>query len=267
MHVRGVAQAIERARDGRQPRRSRPPGDLGDRAAVVQPHFVDARQHGRQLLDQPDAGGAVHAFEVQPRPPAVGAQALGGRRPAARSSSKSSKLRPLTRAGSSVAVLPIDQPVVLVEAPLADERVDLAAAGAAELLGLVPRGRGARGTARPQCAHAAASGRAAPRRSRAASWRRLPVGRRRSAGTLTRAACDEPHRLLAGVEAKFPGARLVEAHQRAVAAGCDGSSTSSPRWLSRASDGRIASRWPARPVTGRPSRSATVTSTGRGMPR
>ena len=92
-------------------------------------------EYRRQLLDEPDAGGAVDALEVEPRPAAIGADVLRplrldalvvevGERP-------SRDARGLERAP-----LLADQPVVLIEAPLVDERVDLPAAGAAELLRL-----------------------------------------------------------------------------------------------------------------------------------
>ncbi len=135
MHVRRVAQAIERAADRRQPRVRRPPRDLGHGAAVVQAHFVHAREHGRQLLHEPDAGGAVHAFEVEPRAAALAAQIVGGRRLHARVV-EVVEAAAGDRGRFERALLLADEAVVLIEAPLAHERVDLPAARAAELLGL-----------------------------------------------------------------------------------------------------------------------------------
>ncbi|MDF1798623.1 MAG: hypothetical protein P1V81_05565 [Planctomycetota bacterium] len=63
--VRRIAQAVEGARDLGQRDRTRLPLDLEHRATEVQPRAAHAAQQGRQLLHQPDAGGAVHALEVQ----------------------------------------------------------------------------------------------------------------------------------------------------------------------------------------------------------
>ncbi len=132
MDVRRVAQAVEGAADGGESRLARPPGDLRDAAADVQADLVHAAENRRQLLDEPDAGGTVDALQVEPRAAPLGAGLLGPVRLDA--------LVVEVREGPSrhprrleAAPLLADEPIVLIESPLVDERVDLPAAGATEL--------------------------------------------------------------------------------------------------------------------------------------
>ncbi|HMM35261.1 MAG TPA: hypothetical protein PKA62_11085 [Thermoanaerobaculia bacterium] len=69
---------------------------------------------------------------------------------------------------------------------------------------------------------------------------------------------DEALAVAARVEAEVPGARLVDAQERAVGAGEVGQLDEGAA--------RRAKRRPVSPVTPCPSRSATWTSTGRGAP-
>ena len=71
--MRRVAQRIERAGDLRELYQLGIPADLDDCPPHVQPRFDHARPDLRQFLDQPDAGRAVNAFQVEfDRPRAVG---------------------------------------------------------------------------------------------------------------------------------------------------------------------------------------------------
>ena len=210
MDVRRVAQAVEGAADGGESRLARPPGDLRDAAADVQADLVHAAENRRQLLDEPDAGGTVDALQVEPRAAPLGAGLLGPVRLDA--------LVVEVREGPSrhprrleAAPLLADEPIVLIESPLVDERVDLPAAGATELpilafpheacrpatrnartphgARLPPRGRHRRG--------ARSASRAALRRTRRSraeagqsepDHRSLPTGTAASSRTVTRAA-------------------------------------------------------------------------------
>ena len=63
--MRRVAQRIERAGDLRESYGFGVPADLDDGPPHVQPRFDHARPDLRQFLDQPHAGRAVHAFQVE----------------------------------------------------------------------------------------------------------------------------------------------------------------------------------------------------------
>ena len=132
------------------------PGDLRDGARQVQADLVHAAQRRRELLDQPHAGGAVDAFEVEPRAAALAGHLLG------RFGLQAPVVEVLEAApgdarGLERAMLALDEPVVLIESPLPDERVHLPAAVAAELVRRPPRAARLAGTARPQCAQATAA--------------------------------------------------------------------------------------------------------------
>ena len=202
-----------RWRCGVYPRRSRAratverrvwPGDQVISATAlrqVQADLVDAAEGRRELLDQPHAGGAVDPFEVEPRAAAVGADRLG--RLGLEALVVEVLEAPPRDAGRlERALLPLDEPVVLVEAPLADERVDLPASVAAELL-RVPladeAGRDREAAVRAR--HARRSG-GGPRRdgSPVRPFRDGRLRRDRQPGRV-----DEPERRLPDVDAQLPG--------------------------------------------------------------
>ena len=138
----------------------------------------------------------MHALEVEPGAAAIAAQRFGGGvlhagvvevvEVAAR------HLRGFERA-----LLAIDQAVVLVEAPFADQRVHLAAAAAAELRGVVGAWRGGpheRRRHRLPAVGAGDSGAACGRSGRGGNGRhRAPpsMAMASSAATVTRAACTK----------------------------------------------------------------------------
>ena len=168
----------------------------------------------------------MHAFEIEARAAAIAAEVLGGLRLHAR---VVEVLEAAARDAGRLerAPLLVDEPVVLVEAPLAHERVDLPAAGAAELLrlGLAHEA----GRHREAAVRAAAAARRARRRAAARASPRGALRRSGVGGDVEARGVHEAERLLPGVDAEFPGAGLVE---RGRACGsvpaCAGSSTSSP---------------------------------------
>ena len=63
--MRRIAQRVQQLGDPRQLDAVTLPTDSHQAAAHVQPRLDHAGQHLRQLLDQPDAGRAMHALEIQ----------------------------------------------------------------------------------------------------------------------------------------------------------------------------------------------------------
>jgi len=133
--MRCISEAVECPGHGGKPRLARRPGNLRDRARQVQADLVDTAESGWELLDQPHAGGAVDPLEVEPGAATLAADLLG------RFALKTPVVEILEAPPGDTsrlehAMLAFDEPVILIESPLPDQRVHLPATVAAELLRL-----------------------------------------------------------------------------------------------------------------------------------
>lgn len=130
--MRLVADLIEKLGDRGKRRYGRIPGDDGEGPSKIQANFDNSRHGSRDPLNQPNAGGAVHAFEVElDRRKAV---RQAGDVPREEGGVVEIRKGPAgTLGGLSLLIQPFPEPVEAAEPMIVDDLVGEATTGTTEL--------------------------------------------------------------------------------------------------------------------------------------